>query len=247
MFRKTSHAVQEDRRPLLVITARVNSARFPQKVLKPIYESYSILEFLLLRLKKNYYTSRLLLATADSSENDIVEKIGKKCNIKTIRGPEDDVLERVNMCLKNERNVSIIGRVTADNPLTDPNLILLQLQEMKNIKADYSYCHSSPIGTSVDLWTVECFERMYQNTNTQAEREHINSWVWKNPDQNKILWFVPPQAFCNSEISVTIDTVKEYRRVKEIIQESKNPIALTIPEIISFCNNKISGKQTKNE
>jgi len=169
----------DDKRPLLVITARLGSTRLPGKVLRPIYKSCSILEFLIRRLKSNHDTSRLVLSTGNTPENDKIEKVGLDCGIKVVRGPEENVLERVRMCLDDEEGVEIIGRVTADNPLTDPHLILLQLKEMKKEGADYSYCLNCPTGVAVDLWTRECFGKMCKNASTPKHKEHINAWVGK--------------------------------------------------------------------
>lgn len=223
--------MKKDFRPLLAITARAGSTRLPGKVLRPIYKSTSMLEFLIYRLKRSYITSRLVLTTGTREENDIIEEVGLKCDVPVIRGPEEDVLERVNLCLKSEKDVDIIGRVTADNPLTDPKLIELQLEKMNSLEYDYSYCLECPTGMAADLWTTECFKRMYNLATTSNHKEHINSWIWENHEKNKILWFNPPEEFKGRDMSVTIDTESDYQHVKKIIEKSKDPIALSTPEI----------------
>ena len=229
-----------DNRPLLVITARAGSSRLPGKVLKPIYKSFSILEFLIQRLSRCQETSRLVITTGYGRENDKIEEIGRRSGIGVLRGPEEDVLKRVDICLNSEQNVDIIGRVTADNPLTDPSLIKMQLREMRKSQSDYSYCLESPVGTAVDLWTKECFKKMYSSAKTKSEREHINSWVWNNPEKNKILWFKPSDDMCNKQKSVTIDTAEDYTKVKRLIENNKDPLGITLSQIINF--NYVGGK-----
>ena len=223
-----------DSRPLLVITARVGSSRLPGKVLKPIYKSLSILEFLIQRLNRCQETSRLVITTGYAKENDKIQEIGERNGIEVLRGPEEDVLSRVDICLNHEKNVDIIGRVTADNPLTDPSLIKMQLSEMKKSQSDYSYCLESPVGTAVDLWTKECFKRTCSSVRTQHEREHINSWVWNNPQKNQILWFKPSEDMCNKKKSVTIDTAEDYTKVRRLIECNKDPLGITLSQIINF-------------
>jgi spore coat polysaccharide biosynthesis protein SpsF len=227
-----------DNRPLLVVTARAASTRLPYKVLKPIFGNYSLLEFLLRRLKKSYITSRLILSTGEGCENDVIEEIGNKCGVSVDRGPEEDVLERINMCVEKTKNVCIVGRVTADNPLTDPDLIGLQLEEMKKTKSDYSYCRKSPIGTAIDLWTYDCFKKSWSSATGPAAREHVNSWVWNHPYENKILWFEPPPNLCDAQLKVTIDTLKQFHEVQNIIMKSERPLEMTIPEMISAQSQK---------
>ena len=142
--------------PLLVITARVGSTRLPGKVLKPFWREYCLLEFQIRRLQILNGTSRIVLATGMGIENKPVVDIGRKCGIPVIRGPENNVVERMNLCVNGE-DAEYVGRITADNPFTDPWLLMDQLNEMQKQEADYSYSKLATIGTSADLWARKCF------------------------------------------------------------------------------------------
>lgn len=222
-----------DNRPLLVITARFGSKRLPGKVLKPFWKDYSILEFLIKRLQARQETSRITLATVDSRENDPVADIGVKCGIKVVRGSEENVMERVSLAVKGE-DAEYIGRVTADNPFTDPDLFLLQWEEMKSIKADYSYCKKSPKGSAVDIWTVESFESSVENASTYYELEHINAWVWNHPELYKILWFVPSLKYISHELCLSIDTNDEFVCVSNYAMCFENPLRANINDLIKI-------------
>jgi spore coat polysaccharide biosynthesis protein SpsF len=222
-----------DKRPLLIITARLGSTRLPGKVLMPFWKKCSLLEFLIRRLQTRPETSRLVLATADTLENDIVAEIGKKCGIKVFEGSENNVLERMYKCIESEK-IDFIGRVTADNPFTDPKLILLQLKEMKRVGADYSYCKESPKGTAVDIWTINCFEETYNNAIAPYELEHVNAWVWNHPELFKILWFKPPDEYINNNINLSVDTEDDFNAVKKMAMRFEAPFTATIAELIVF-------------
>ena len=221
-----------DIRPLLIITARIGSKRLPGKVLKPFWKDYSILEFLIKRLQTRHETSRITLATVDSRENEPVAEIGNKCGIKVVRGPEENVLERVSLAVKGE-DAAYIGRVTADNPFTDPELFMLQWEEMKSIKADYSYCKESPKGTSIDLWTIKCFQETVEKASTPYEQEHINAWVWEHLKLYNILWFKPPNNFINQKLKLSIDSEADFVDVEKYTTYFENPLMV---DIYDFCN-----------
>ena len=226
-----------DSRPLLIITARTSSKRLPNKVLLPIYNSFSILEFIIHRMKTRYQTSRIVVATSDKKCDDKIQKICNENNIKVVRGPEDNVIKRMKLCLDNEDGVRYIGRITADNPLTDPELVIEQINAMKNTKADYCYCHDSPIGTSVDLWTRESFEETFLNSKTQQEKEHVNVWT-RNSKQQKKLNFVPKDSMILKNTSLTIDTREQYEDIKNIINDQNNPIDTTLEDFIRYLETK---------
>ncbi len=230
-------------KPLLIITARVGSSRLPGKVLMPFCGQYSLLEFLIRRLQAFPETSRLVLATVTTPENDPVAEIGKKCGVKVIRGAEDNVLERMDCCLKGEVG-RYVGRITADNPFTDPALFILQWEEMKRIKADYSYCKESPKGSSADIWTVECFKSSVKNASTPYELEHVNAWVWDHPELYKVLWFVPPSIYISPELSLSIDTNAEFVLVSKYAMCFENTFRVNVSDIIKLCNkNRVIGKR----
>ena len=76
--------------------------------------------------------------------------------------------------------------------------------------------------------------RMYGSVKTDREREHINAWVWENPEINNILWFKPPRDFRCKELSVTIDTENDYEYVRGLINKIEDPICTGMPKIIDF-------------
>lgn len=222
----------KDKRTLIIITARIGSSRLPNKILKPFWKDRSILEFLIGRLKRNRATSRIKLAIPDTPENDIVAEAGIRNSVAVCRGPEDDVLERMHLCMKNE-DADHISRVTADNPFTDPDLFNLQFDEMIRVGADYSYCKDCPKGLASDIWTRRCFEESILNASTVYEHEHANAWIWNNEGQYNVLWFRSSELYKGSRLNFSIDTLVEYEKVKEIAASFEDPAATTLADLIS--------------
>jgi len=222
----------KDQRPLLIITARIGSSRLPGKVLKQFWNNLSLLEFLIKRLQTHTETARVVLATVNNADNDPVANVGIKCGVKVTRGGEDDVLGRMNIAVTGEQ-AAFVGRVTADNPFTDPELIILQLKKMKLLNADYSYCKESPIGTAIDLWTIACFEETVQKASTQYEHEHVNAYVWNHKDKFDNLWFTPPSDFLNPELNLSVDTLEEFVYISSLASQLANPLTTNIGALIS--------------
>ncbi len=223
--------------PLLIITARIGSSRLPGKVLKPFWKDHCLLEFLIRRLQTRPETARLALAAVDTPENNPIAEIGRKCGIRVIRGPEDNVLARMNLCLEGEY-ARFVGRVTADNPFTDPELFALQFEEMKSVNADYSFCKSCPKGTAADIWTIECFKATVANATTSYELEHVNAWVWDHPDQYNIHWFKPPKHYINHNLNLSIDTDAEFDEVKKYALYLNDPLRACVKDFIVSTSGK---------
>lgn len=220
-----------DLRPLVIITARIGSSRLPGKILKPFWGEYSILEFLIQRLKANAATSRIKLAIPDTPENDIVAETGIGCDVEVCRGPEDDVLERMNICAEGE-DAAFIARVTADNPFTDPGLFNLQFDEMIRLGMDYSYCKDCPKGLASDIWTRQCFGASVTNASTSYEHEHANAWVWNNPDKCSVLWFNSFELYKGIQVNFSIDTQAEYEAIRDMAARFRTPLTASLIALI---------------
>ena len=96
----------------LIIQARYNSSRLPGKILLSINEK-TFLEHLIDRLKNVKNKEKLIVATADSSDCNIIYDFCKNHNILCYRGSEQDVYSRFYETSK-EYNIDHICRITSD-------------------------------------------------------------------------------------------------------------------------------------
>ena len=78
---------------IAIIQARMNSSRLPGKMFKKIGK-YSIIEWVIKRLKKIKSIDRIILATSKKKIDRKLKIISKKLNIDYFAGSEKDVLGR---------------------------------------------------------------------------------------------------------------------------------------------------------
>ena len=77
----------------VIIQARFNSSRFKGKVLKKI-NGKSILEILVIRLKKSKQIDDIIIATSNNFNDKKIIKECKKLKVKFFQGSEENVLKR---------------------------------------------------------------------------------------------------------------------------------------------------------
>ena len=106
---------------VVIVQARANSSRFPNKVLKKITNK-TIIEIIFKRLKKVKNANEIIFAIPKTKKEKVLIKVLKKNNAKIFLGKEIDVLDRYYKTAKIHK-ASIIVRITADCPLIDPQLI----------------------------------------------------------------------------------------------------------------------------
>ena len=142
-----------------ILQARMGSTRLPGKVLLNIDETNTIIEFLIKQINQSKI-SRLIVAIPSSSENDVLEEYLKKMNITYFRGNEYDVLDRYYQCAK-KFSLKHIMRLTGDNPLIDPEIVNLAIEEYHTAKCDYltnSVDRTFPYGTEVEVFSFNSLE-----------------------------------------------------------------------------------------
>ncbi len=104
-----------------IIEARSTSNRLKRKHLLKV-KNKTILEHLVIRLKKIKKLDSIILATTTNKEDDDLAKEAKKLKIKIFRGSENNVTKRVLDCAKKFK-VKIILETMGDCPIIDFNLL----------------------------------------------------------------------------------------------------------------------------
>ena len=117
----------------LIIQARLNSKRFPEKILKKVNKK-EVLTIMLERLKKKF-KNKIIVAISNKDYKKIVNICNKK-KIKFFLGSDNNVLERYYKCaIKN--SIKTIVRIPSDCPLIDANIIKKGLRKFFSSSSDY--------------------------------------------------------------------------------------------------------------
>ena len=217
----------------IIIQARMGSSRLAGKVLKKIGDK-NLLEHIIFRLQKLKHNAKVVIATSDLQKDDELESFCKQNSINCFRGSEQDVLSRYYLCAKEYRFDHII-RLTGDNPFVDieelDNLIDLHISS----KADYSRSFASlPKGIGAEIFTFEALKISYNHGKEENHLEHVNEYIEENEDKFKISELSVTKEKNRPDISLTVDTLQDYKKACFIVEYSKNEY-ITTQEAIKLC------------
>ena len=138
-----------------------------------------------------------------------------------------DVLDRYYQCAKLH-NLTIVIRITADNPLIDPNIVEKVLTEFKSHSYDYvsnAFVRSFPYGTETEIFSFDALEKAWNNAKNDNEREHVTLYLYNNPKKFKI-YNVKNQNDLSS-FRWTVDQIEDFILVQNIISKIyKRPILM---------------------
>lgn len=207
-----------------IIQARIGSTRLPGKVLMKLNED-TVLSLLLKQLKHSKFLDKKIIATTNNPKDDVIEKFTTSNNIKLFRGDSDNVLDRYYQCAKRFSLTHIV-RITADNPLIDPDIIDQAIKKYSTFKYDYltnSIDRTFPNGTEVEIFSFDALEIAWKYAKKISEREHVTPYFYNNPKKFKIHHF--KQEKNQSKFRYTIDRKEDYALVVEILSRiKKRPI-----------------------
>ncbi len=201
-----------------IIQARMGSTRLPGKVMKKIDEENTVLDYVISQLKSSKKIEKIVVATTNLKNDDVICNHLFSKNIEFYRGSSEDVLDRYYNCAKIFSS-DIIIRITADNPLIDPNIVDLVVNEYKNHRCDFAtntLIRTFPYGTEVEVFSFETLEKVWKNAKLPSEREHVTPFI--RDKQNK---FNLVNMECQENLShlrYTIDRIEDLKMVKEIVK-----------------------------
>jgi len=167
-----------------IVQARMKSTRLPGKVLAEI-NGRPMLDLLLTRIKAASLISETIVAIPNEPTDDVLSDWLEKNGIAYFRGNTTDVLERFYMCaLRN--NADLVVRVTADDPLKDPEIINYAIQCMlDNPEFDYvsnTITPTYPEGLDIEVFKFSALKNAFFNAMLTSEREHVTPYIWKHPE-----------------------------------------------------------------
>ena len=218
------------KRVVAIIQARMGSTRLPGKVLKKIGEK-SILEIVINRLKKSKFLDEIGVATTIDENDDAIAELSKKIGVKWYRGSEEDVLSRYVEAAR-AFNADIVVRITADNPLTDPNLMDKLIERHLESDTDYTYCNDAPLGVSTEIINLSALVKADKNAKSQSEREHVTLYVKSHSEDLKIQKV--DSGLDNLDIRLTVDTREDLELMRAIHEKLGELEKLKLENVINF-------------
>lgn len=222
-----------------IIQARMGSTRLPGKVMRKVDEQNPLMFYVLSQIKYCKKLKKIIVATTTKSEDDQIIEFLKKNNVNYFRGSSDDVLDRYYQCAKKFK-LSIIIRITCDNPLIDPTILDEMIPKFDSEKYDYmtnSMPRTFPSGNEIEIFSFSALKKAWIEAKKHSEREHVTPYFYNNLDKFRI--FIIKNSEDLSKFRWTVDHENDLVLVKKIISKiKKRPILMN--DILNLMKNEPS-------
>lgn len=216
-----------------IIEARLNSRRLKGKVLKKL-ENVELLSIIISRISRSKNIKKIVVATTLDKKDDKIISLLKKKNISYYRGSSENVLSRIINCA-NKYNIKNILRITADNPLTDFNLIDDMIEQFNKVKnLDYitnnnftfdKKKRNIAVGLDLSILTLKSLkliQKLIHNNKTYSEYPTLYFYTELGASKFNLKTISHnDKKVLNSKFRLTIDRKEDFIFFKKLLKEYK--------------------------
>ena len=210
-----------------IIQARTGSSRLPGKVLMKLDKNYTVLDYVTKQLSFCKLIDKMIIATTNLEQDDIIEQAAKKLRIECFRGDSDNVLDRYYRCAK-KFEIDNILRITSDCPLIDPEIVDRVIEKYLTREYDYvsnTLIRTFPDGTDAEIFSFNVLEKAWKNATLSSEKEHVTLYII-----NKKVGYRLGNLENDEKVGRqrwTLDRIEDFELIKKIIERiDKRPILM---------------------
>lgn len=233
-----------NKKTIACIIARCVSTRLPLKVLRNIVDKYSMLDFIIQRVKQVKNIDDIYICTSYEMIDDILEDVAFKNRVKIYRGAPDAVIERLIAVGELEKAENVI-RITGDNVLTAYEYLDEQI-EIHNInELDYTRIIDVPVGATAEIMTLNALKKCYNSIDPSVS-EYLLLYMF-NPEYYKCGVINVGEIKKSSNYTLTVDTKEDLERTRSIFEYYKeDPLKIKLKDVINIVD-KYNLKNSKIE
>ena len=224
----------------------MGSTRLPGKVLMLLDKKHTTLDYIINQLKHSKLLGKIIIATTNLEEDNVIVDFAKKNKIEYFRGESDDVLDRYYNCAE-KFSLDTIVRITSDEPFIDPTIVDQIIVNFQKIGCDYAsnnLIRTFPAGFDAEVFSRQALEKTWREAKLPSEREHVTPFMKKNKDVFKQFNLKNSQNIPISRL--TLDREEDLKILRAVaFKISERPILFKDifelfeqePDLLELCDN----------
>ncbi|WP_420549397.1 cytidylyltransferase domain-containing protein [Curvivirga sp.] len=219
----------------LLLLARLDSNRLPQKQLKKLNQEFTVLSLLVKRLERCKVMSDMIITTTNREVDQPLVDFAIKNGLPVFRGDVNNVAGRCLDAMK-AHDLNWFIRICADSPLMDPKVVDLVatefLQNNSDLTSNVFVSRDFPYGCSVEIVTREAMQKICDLADDPYYQEHVTAYAYKNPDQFDIKPVRAKENYSNDVQAITVDTAEDLDKAIWMVQQLDDPVYADLKDIV---------------
>lgn len=219
----------------------MGSMRLPGKALVPICEK-PVLQRLCNRMALCRRAQEVIVATSDQPQDDVIEERCARWEVKVFRGPERDLTARL-LGAADAFGLSEFVRVTADNPLTDPEGVdaliteLLEQQQgngTKRVLVHNMHREGHPYGTGAEAASRSVLEYCDRHLTDPHDREYFAAYAKKRTQKFHSVKLHSATDLQRPNYFLTVDHEQDLHLIRTIYESVPDGDDMRLQDVVRF-------------
>jgi len=202
---------------LAILQARMTSSRLPGKVMAPVLGE-PMIGRQVERLRRSARIDKLMVATSTDPSDDELATYLQSQGVEVFRGSLNDVLGRYCAAMSRNLDATAVVRLTADCPLTDPELIDKVIDHHHEAGADYTSntlgARTYPHGLDTEVIRPECLYDANERASDPYEREHVTPYIYRRPERFRLAGVARHRSL--AKLRWTVDVPDDLAFVRDV-------------------------------
>ena len=194
----------------------MSSSRLPGKVALSLCGK-PLLHRVVQQARRSRLLQDVIVATSDQPDDDVVEDLCERIGVACSRGSLNDAQSRF-VTIAEPYPERIYVRLTGDNPLTEPSFIdqiVRHLRESPRVDYAAPRFDRIPHGSNSEAFRGRALLESRQRYDDADNKEHVTPALRQH---FRAAALEPDDAFVCPKLSVTVDTLEDFRRVHGLIK-----------------------------
>jgi spore coat polysaccharide biosynthesis protein SpsF len=197
-------------RTLLIVQARLDSSRLPEKSLLPLGGKPLIFR-VMEALSGLPWETKVLACPEDCASS--FAPLAAEAGYELLPGPKDDVLARYALGIRRFGADRVV-RATGDNPFVFADAAAALEREAAALGADYAGYGGLPYGAGTESVDAVALLRAEKEAASPAEREHVCPYLYGHPEIFRLHRPLAPLSWQGPDIRLTVDTREDYEKAR---------------------------------
>lgn len=208
-------------RTVVIVQARMTSARLPGKILSDV-AGRPMLARELDRLRGMAEASEVMVATTALPTDDAVAVLARAEGVRCFRGDEHDVLGRY-VGAARDAAAEVVVRITADCPLIDAAEADRVVRALLDAPGGADYAsnvarRTFPRGLDVEVLHRDTLERLARLASSRPAREHV-TWFIREERPDLFVQASVEDVVDNSDLRWTVDVAEDLELVRRLFTD----------------------------
>jgi len=196
----------------ILIQARVKSTRLPGKIFFEFFNE-TVIDRVIKIAKKINNGKNVFILSGQKKNNEILEHVAKKHNIKIFYGSELNVYQRFKKFLKYEKiKPQYFCRITSDGYLIQPSIVEKMIKDIKKYHYDYSFVEPLSHFAGEIVKTKLFFENKRVSN---LAKEHV-TWDIRNNSNLNVKAYDKNFFNINHKNFLVLDTIEDFIKMKTV-------------------------------